>query len=226
METKVESLGCAGTQPLVSIIILNYNGVEWLPPCFASIRSQTILEAIETIFVDNNSTDSSATTAKELLAKFPGARVIENAENSGFSEGNNIGARAARGRYLFFLNPDTRLEPDCMEKLLAETEKAKADAATPWVLQYASDEHQDVGFFGFDLLGLPSPSAPVKNTCEIFVASGCAFLINAEVFKKIGGFDREFFMYCEDADLSWRVWIAGGRLIGVPEARMHHRGAA
>lgn len=206
--------------------MLNYNTAGWLPKCFASVRAQTIIAQLELIFVDNRSTDSSAATAKELLAGFPAACVIENTVNLGFCEGNNVGAGVARGRYLFFLNPDTWLEPDCVEKLLAEVETTNAAAATPWVLQYADDSHQDLGFLGFDLFGLPTSSPPANDLREVFAASGCAYLINADFFKKIGGFDREFFMYSEDADLSWRVWIAGGRLVGVPAARVHHRGAA
>jgi GT2 family glycosyltransferase len=226
MDAKIEKFGRANSKPLVSIIVLNYNTAGWLPKCFASIRSQTIINQIETFFVDNLSTDDSVATAKKLLADFPAAHVIENEVNLGFCEGNNVGARAANGRLLFFLNPDTWLEPDCMEKLLAELEQANADAATPWVLQYANDDHQDLGFGGFDLFGLPTSSPPANNLREVFAASGCAYLIRAETFKKIGGFDREFFMYSEDADLSWRVWIAGGKFVGVPASRLHHRGAA
>jgi hypothetical protein len=226
MDAKIEKFGRSDLQPLVSIIVLNYNAAGWLPKCFDSIRSQTAISQIETIFVDNLSTDDSVAAAKNLLANFPSASVIKNAVNLGFCEGNNVGARAARGRHLFFLNPDTWLEPDCMEKLLAGIEKADASAATPWVLQYADNEHQDLGFLGFDLFGFPTASPPANNLLEVFAASGCAYMIRAEDFKKIGGFDREFFMYSEDLDLSWRVWIAGGRLVGVPEARLHHRGAA
>jgi len=226
MDAKIEKFGRDDSQPLASIIVLNYNTAGWLPKCFASIRSQTAVGQIETIFVDNLSTDDSVTVARKLLADFPAACVVENAQNLGFCEGNNVGADVARGRYLFFLNPDTWLEPDCMEKLVAGLENANADAATPWVLQYANDDHQDLGFLGFDLFGLPTSSPPANNLREVFAASGCAYLIRAEIFKKSGGFDREYFMYSEDADLSWRVWIAGGKLVGVPEARLHHRGAA
>ncbi|HTV75388.1 MAG TPA: glycosyltransferase, partial [Candidatus Baltobacteraceae bacterium] len=154
----------------MSIIVLNYNTAGWLPKCFASIRSQTVIGQIETIFVDNLSTDDSVATARKLLAEFPAACVVENATNLGFCEGNNVGAGIARGHYLFFLNPDTWLEPDCVEKLLAGVEKANADAATPWVLQYADDSHQDLGFLGFDLFGLPISSPRAVNFGEVFAA--------------------------------------------------------
>ncbi len=213
-------------KPKVSVVVLVYNGKVWLPRCLASLRAQTICAALELIVVDNCSTDESVAVARGLLAGWPGAVLVENKENFGFCEGNNIGARVAHGEYLFFLNPDTWLEPDCLEQLLAETDRAQTGAASPWVLNYEDNSHQDLGFFGFDIFGLASPSAPAGRTRDIFVACGCACLVRRDVFSEVGMFDREFFMYGDEVDLSWRVWAAGHRIIGVPEARLHHRGAA
>jgi GT2 family glycosyltransferase len=225
MENQIERFGCMPDRPLISIVIVNYNGAGWLPKCLESIKTQTIFSRIETIVVDNHSTDDSLAAARRLLVDFPMAGIVQSGENLGFCEGNNVGARAASGKYVFFLNPDAWLEADCMEQLATETEKAAAAAATPWVLNYLDDTHQDLGFFGFDMFGLCSASAPRRETREIFSPTGCSYLINANVFKQVGMFDRRFFMYSEEVDLSWRVWIAGGRIIGVPRARAHHRGA-
>src|ERR1039458_3899706 len=103
MESQIENFGRTDGQPLVSIVVLNCNGANWLPKCFGSIKAQTILNQIETVLVDNNSTDDSVTVARKLLADFPSACIVRNLENLGFCEGNNSGARAANGRYLFFL---------------------------------------------------------------------------------------------------------------------------
>ncbi|MCS7338404.1 MAG: glycosyltransferase family 2 protein [Verrucomicrobiae bacterium] len=210
----------------MSIIVLNWNGATWLPKCLASIREQTLAKNIETIFVDNASADNSVEIARELLKEFHAACLVINGQNLGFSGGNNIGAEYSTGQYLFFLNPDTWLEPDCIENLIEAVRLAGADAATPLVLNYHDDSYQDMGFFGFDIFGLPSPSKPQTTMREIFIAGGCSLLIDRALFFRIGGFDPEFFMYSEDADLSWRVWIAGGKIIGVPKARVHHRGAS
>lgn len=226
MEARVERFGNSPGQPLVSIIVLNCNGAGWLPKCFASIQAQTILPQIETIMVDNRSTDDSVAVARGLLADFPSAGIVLNSENLGFCEGNNSGARVARGRWLLFLNNDTWLEPECMEKLVAGTEKLGAAAATPLVLNYPDDSYQDFGFYGFDVFGLSSPSATAPATRQIFIAGGCSYLIRTDVFNQLGGFDAEFFIYSDDADLSWRVWIAGHKVAGILEARLHHRGAA
>lgn len=226
MAAQIDKFGQATGNPLISIIVLNCNGAGWLPKCFETILGQTIIAQIETILVDNNSTDDSINVAREWFAKFPTATIVRNSENLGFCEGNNSGARAARGRWLLFLNNDTWLEPDCMEKLVAGTEKIGAAASTPLVLNYPDNSYQDFGFYGFDIFGLPSPSAAADRTREIFIAGGCSYFIRADVFNQIGMFDSEFFIYSDDSDLSWRVWIAGFKVVGIFEARLHHRGAA
>jgi GT2 family glycosyltransferase len=226
MEGNIERFGRANGQPLVSIVVLNCNGAAWLPKCFDSIKAQTIIGQIETVMVDNNSSDDSVAVARKLLGDFPNACIVRNSENLGFCEGNNSGARAAKGRWLLFLNNDTWLEPDCMEKLVAGTEKLGAAASTPLVLNYPDNSYQDFGFYGFDLFGLPSPSAIATGTREIFIAGGCSYLIRADVFNQLGMFDAEYFIYSDDADLSWRVWLAGYKVAGIFEARLHHRGAA
>lgn len=223
---RIERFGRVDTTPLVSVVVLNWNGEQWLRRCFDSIKEQTILPQIETVFVDNASTDSSVELARQLLAGLPAACMVLNSDNIGFSAGNNVGAEVASGRYLFFLNSDTWLERDCIEELVKQVRITGADAATPLVLNYNDDSYQDMGFFGFDIFGLPSPSTPCDHTRTIFIAGGCSFLIERELFFRLGRFDPEFFMYSEDADLSWRVWIAGGKIVAVPKACVHHRGAA
>lgn len=226
MEPQIERFGGSEGQPLVSIIVLNYNGANWLPKCFASLKNQTISRQIEAIMVDNHSTDDSVAEARKWFADFPSACIVRNPENLGFCKGNNAGARAANGKWLLFLNNDTWLENDCMEKLIAGTETAGAAASTPLVLNYPDSSYQDFGFYGFDFFGLPSPSAVATHTREIFIAGGCSYLIRADVFNRIGMFDAEYFIYSDDADLSWRTWIAGHKVAGIYEAKLHHRGAA
>src|ERR1017187_296517 len=135
MESQIENFGRADGQPLVSIVVLNCNGAGWLPKCFETIKAQTILGQIEAIMVDNNSTDDSVAVARRLLADFPCARIVRNSADLGFCEGNNSGARAANGRYLFFLNNDTWMETDCMERVIAGTAKFHKRSAF-WMLRF------------------------------------------------------------------------------------------
>lgn len=212
--------------PLVSVVVLNYHGARWLERCLASLKEQTLAPQTEVIVADNASSDGSDRLAEQLVDTMPNARFIQHGANLGYCEGNNRAVPHTRGRYLFFLNNDTWLEPDCLERLVDETQKAGAQAASPRVLNYSDDRFQSLGAAGFDLFGLCSTRREFSDTREIFMPEGCAYLIEREVFQQLGGFDPVLFMFSDELDLSWRLWVAGHRAVAVPAARLHHRGAA
>jgi GT2 family glycosyltransferase len=214
------------TQPKISVVILNYNGRRWLPRCFESLERQTIFQDLEIIVVDNASSDGSDVLAGEWAQRIGRGRLVKNNTNLFFCEGNNTGATVATGEFLLFLNFDLWLETDCLEKLYREVKQAGADAATPLVLNYEDDSFQNAGGSGLDLFGLAPSQEPCSQTTELFAACGCSLLVRTAMFRKIGGFPPEFLMYAEETDVCWRVWIAGGRVVTVPAARLHHRGAA
>jgi GT2 family glycosyltransferase len=213
------------TRPKISVVVLNYNGQAWLPRCFESLEKQTIFNEIEVLVVDNQSPDGSARLAAEWAQRAQNVRLMENETNLYFCGGNNRGAAAATGKYLFFLNNDTWLERDCLATLIREVEAAAADAATPLTFNYDDETYQSLGGAGLDLFGMVPGLRRFDQPRAIFAAYGAAFFIRADVFQKIGGFDEKLLMYVDESDLSWRVWIAGGKIIGVPAARMHHRGS-
>ncbi|HVM50695.1 MAG TPA: glycosyltransferase family 2 protein [Candidatus Acidoferrum sp.] len=212
--------------PLLSVVVLNYNGARWLERCVNSLHGQTICGQIEVILADNVSTDGSAQVGKRLMEAWPGGRFVQHGQNLGYCEGNNRVAALARGEYLLFLNNDTWLEPNCLEVLLAEVQRAGAAAAGPLILNYEDDSFQSLGAFGYDIFGFTSTRAESAVTREVFMPEGCAYLIRRDLFEQLGGFDSQFFMFADELDLSWRVWVSGHRVIGVPSARLHHRGAA
>ena len=213
-------------KPLVSVIVLNYNGARWLERCLDSLRAQTIFDQIEVIVADNVSSDNSARLGKRIVESWPRGLFMQHGQNLGYCEGNNRAAKAARGEHLLFLNNDTWLEPGCLEHLLAEVRRTGAGAAGPLVLNYDDDSFQSLGAFGFDVFGLASTRAFAVETRGVLMPEGCAYLIRRELFQQLGRFDPEFFMFADEFDLSWRVWISGHRAIAVPSARLHHRGAA
>ena len=213
-------------KPLVSVIVMNYNGAPWLKPCLQSLREQTLFEQIEVIVADNASPDRSELMAAQLMAGWPRASTLAFLTNVGYAAGNNRAAVRATGEYLFFLNNDIWLEADCLAKLVEQLRASKAQVAAPLVLEYGESAVQSAGENGFDIFGLMSGPADWQAAHEIFIASGPALLIEAEWFRKLGGFDDEFFMYAEEFDLCWRLWLAGGRAVLAPDARLHHRGAA
>src|SRR5688572_22913168 len=217
--------------PLVTVVISNKNCVQWLPRCLESVRRQTISDRVEVIIVDNVSTDESVPLARKLLSGFPQAAIIENKEDLGFTGGMNTGAFAAKGDNVFLLSNDTWLEEDCLEQLVRVTTEHNADAAQPLVMDYADNTIQTLGADGLDFFGLPSvspvPEAKARTeTTDLFMVAGCGYWVRTDVFRKLGGFDTGQFMFAEETDLSWRIWVAGGKIIRAPAAHMHHRGAA
>jgi GT2 family glycosyltransferase len=214
--------------PKISVVVLNYNGLQWVPRCLESLEKQTIFADLEVILTDNKSSDGSDQWAAAWLARTRKGQVFQNGANLGYCEANNNGATVAHGKYLLFLNNDTWLEPDCLEKLYAEVEAAGADAATPLVLNYTDNTFQNIGATGLDLFGMTTGPRELRwsRTTEMFAACGCSFFIARAMFARVGGFDPKLFIYADETDLSWRVQIAGGKIVGVPAARLHHRGAA
>jgi GT2 family glycosyltransferase len=213
-------------EPLVSVIVLNYNGARWLEHCLDSLRAQTIFEQMEVVVADNLSSDGSDQLAKKIVESWPRGAFIQHGQNLGYCEGNNRAAEGTHGQYLFFLNNDTWLEPRCLEQLLAEAQRTGASAAAPLVLNYDDETFQSLGAFGFDIFGLASTRGYSVETREVLMPEGCAYLIRRELFHELGRFDREFFMFADEFDLSWRVWISGHEAVAVPSAKLHHRGAA
>lgn len=212
----------------VSIIVLNYNGKPWLERCLDSLAGQSFDHGCEILLADNKSTDGSDLLAEKLTGKLPNARFIQNGANLGFCEGNNRPAALARGEFLLFLNNDAWLEKDCLAKLHAAVHETGAAAASPLILNYEDDSFQSIGAEGFDFFGLPSGRVPAlaQGHRQLLMPEGCAYLIRRDVFELLGGFDPEIFMYADEYDLSWRLWVSGYSAITVPEARVHHRGAA
>ena len=217
---------CPVPEPAISVIVMNYNGAPWLERCVESLRRQTVADRIEVIVADNASPDHSGKLAEKLMADWTRGRVLWYGDNLGYAAGNNRGAQWACGRYLLFLNHDTWLEPDCLERLLQAMEISGAGAATPLVLDYTDDQMQSAGESGFDVFGLLCGPTDWSRQQEVLVANGPALLVERTLFEKVGGFDDTFFMYAEEYDLCWRIWLAGSRVILVPSARVHHRGAA
>ncbi|MCO5052368.1 MAG: glycosyltransferase family 2 protein [Verrucomicrobiae bacterium] len=210
--------------PAVSVIIVIYNDGAWLPRCLESLRQQTLAPRFEVIVADNASNDDSAQIAQHLLADWPAGRFLQNGANLGFGPGNNRAAAAARGQYLYFVNSDTWFEPDCLEQLYTAAEQNAAAAAGATVLEYADNTLIARGSDGLDLFGNPVSPSHNRIPEPLFCIAGFYF-IRRNVFERIGQFDERYFMYGEELDLSWRLWVCGEKVVYAKRARLHHRGA-
>jgi N-acetylglucosaminyl-diphospho-decaprenol L-rhamnosyltransferase len=203
-----------GTLP-VSAVIVSYNAGEDLSRCVASLLNQEC--AVEIVVVDNGSRDGSIERAQNA---FPTIQVLPGARNDGFAGGANRGAAAASGQTLLFLNPDVVLEPGCADALIIALGEAQGNLLCAPLIIDASGQRVEYGFtidcVG-DLVALSSPGKPLY-------LSGCALATSRELFDALGGFDSEFFMFCEDLDFCWRALLHGGQVRVVPSARVRHRG--
>jgi GT2 family glycosyltransferase len=209
---------------LVTAIIVCHNDGGWLPRCLESLRAQTILKETEIIIADNASADGSDKLAKSVIADWPNAQFFATGGDNGFGVACNLAAQRATGKYLFLLNPDTWLEPDCLEQLYRGAERAGTALASGLVLEYEDDTVQANGCYAFDPCGngLPVRPGPAPSFV-LFPAT--FFFIRRDFFLRIGMMDSKLFMYGEELDLAWRAWVAGEKICQVQTARLHHRGA-
>ena len=197
----------------VSIVILNFNGRHLLGDCLESIRRQDF-PRVEVIVADNASDDGSIDYLKQ---HFPEVRVVEHPQNYGFSAGNNIASNVAKGEYLFFLNNDTRLHPQCVAELVSAAESKGADVCGCSVTDFEGMVPPRV--MGIDFIGFPFYG-------RFFYVEGCAIFFKRDSFDELGGFDEDYFMFFEDLDICWRARLRGKRVILVKGATVYHMGGA
>jgi GT2 family glycosyltransferase len=218
-------------RPLVSAIVVNWNGGAMLHDALASLFAQT-WAALEVILVDNASADGSVENAQRTF----GERlvVIRNEKNEGFSGGNNIGFQAAKGEWVFLLNSDAICDPQVIEELMQFV------AGRPDVGQLACrvvQAHRPNFFDSVGLLLYPDGVARSRGweekdlgqydrAEEVMAPHGCACALRKAMLDRIGGFDEDFFCYLEDMDLGVRGQLAGWKCWYVPGARVRHRKSA
>ncbi|MEP6912232.1 MAG: glycosyltransferase [bacterium] len=217
---------------IVSVIILTYNGREHLKTCLTSLQNLEFpKEQLEIIVVDNGSTDGSV---RFIKSRFKGIQLIDNKVNLGFSKGANLGASRASGEYLAFLNNDMRVDRNWLKLLVATAGAGKGVACVgSTILNWDGTEAEVKGRGGdaFCLAYSPSqiseaPAPAAKGYSKAFFVSGGAALVRRQVFQELGGFDPDFFLYQEDVDLGWRLWLRGYECVLASKALVYHRGGA
>ncbi|MGB9756383.1 MAG: glycosyltransferase family 2 protein [Candidatus Bathyarchaeales archaeon] len=217
--------------PLVSVIILNYNGLTnlktILEKCLRSVLN-TNYPNFEVLFVDNASTDGSVKFIKGKFGRDPRLRIIQNTRNWGFAEGNNIGIRNAKGEYVALLNSDTKVDPRWLTELVKIVQMPTIGAAQSKLLQMDSPDTLDcaggfLDYYGYHLeRGRGEDANKYNKVDEIFYAKGAGALIKKEVLNKTGLFDSETFLYFDETDLCWRIWLSGYKVVFVPSSIVYH----
>lgn len=214
------------TEPLLTIIIPHYNGVDHLLHCFNALRQQTY-PYLEIILADNGSTDESLLLTRR---NFPEVKILELGENLGYAGAINQGVLQANGQIIVPLNNDTEVTPDWAKAIvdtLAHYPEAGIVASKILLFDQRHKIHSAGDAFGIN--GIPinrgvwqQDIGQFDQDSYIFGGCGGAVAYRRAMLDEIGLFDEDLFMYLEDVDLNWRAQLAGYRVIFAPQAVVYH----
>jgi len=217
-------------EPLIEVIIPNWNGEKMLADCLCSLRKQTFKEFIITV-VDNGSTDGSVGLLKR---EFPEIKTIRFKHNTGFCVAVNSGIEQAKAPWLLLLNNDMEVAPDCLEKLShAIKEYPDYDFYSLKMMSFHQRHYVDGagdevlrGGVGYRLGTMEEDGELYRHDRDSFGACAGAALYNRSFFQKTGLFDPDFFAYLEDVDLNFRANRLGLRCRFIASAIIYHIGSA
>lgn len=223
----------------LSIIIVNYNTRELLRQCLKSFFESELRLSYELIVVDNASSDGSSLLVKK---EFPIVKLIQNKKNIGFSKANNVGAKIAQGQYILFLNPDTVILKDSIEKMINFI-KSHPDAGVIGPRLVFPDGTLQLSCRRFytlsAILAKRTPLGhvfPFNKSVENLLMSdwdhvsvrevdwilAACLMLRRDLFYMIGYFDEKYKMYFEDVDLCFRIKQQGYKIYYVPQAKIIH----
>ena len=216
--------------PLITIIIPNYNGKRFLDICLSSVIQQTFKD-FNVIVVDNGSTDDSVDFIKK---NYPDIQLIEFHKNLGFSVAINEGIKQSMSEYVFLLNNDTELTPGFLDEILsALNDNNENDYCAPKILNYHRRNILDgagdgifKGGAGYRLGTLEKDNGMYNEKKTVFGACAGAAIYRRSFFKQVGYFDEDFFAYLEDVDINFRANLLGLKCLYVPAAKIYHIGSA
>jgi len=214
--------------PTVTVVLVNYNGKDYLERCLGSLRAQDYpQDKIDVVFIDNNSVDGSVEYVREA---FPEVRVVVNDSNTGFSPAVNQGARLGKGRYLALLNNDAEADSRWLVEAIQvlELEDRVACVAS----KILRDDRRTIDYAGGQMAfyghGFAKGNKEIDegedggNRPTLF-ASGGAMIVRRDVFLDTGAFDESYFAFFEDVDFGWRLWVLGHDVLYVPRSKVYHR---
>ena len=223
-------------QPSVAIVILNFNGRNYLERFLPSVLASTYAHK-KVIVADNASTDDSIHFIK---AHFPSVEILLNTQNDGFAGGYNWALKHVEADYYVLLNSDVEVTPNWIEPIIDLMESdATIAACQPKLLSYHQPQYFEyAGACGgwIDALGYPFSRGRIFDVLEkdehqyddiqqIFWATGAAMFIRSIVFHAMHGFDDSFFAHMEEIDLCWRIQLAGYKIYVQPQSQVYHVGA-
>ncbi len=219
--------------PLVSVIVVNWNGLTFLDECFDSLARQT-WKNTEFILVDNGSTDGSRELLIAWSGRLPNAQALLLPTNTGFCGGNNRGFEKARGEWIALLNTDAIAEPNWIEEMIqyGDVSHRVGMLASKILFQNPAGVIDKVGhliYWDGQNRGrgtMEKDRGQYDRAEEVLWPDGCAALYHRQLIAETGGFDETFFAFGDDADLGCRARLLGWKAWYVPTAVVHHRHSA
>lgn len=210
----------------MSVIVLNWNGGEYLERCISSVLASNYpREKLEIIIVDNASKDGSALAAKR---KHPDVVLVENRTNLGFSEGNNVGIRISKGDVVILLNNDVEVDRNWLQEIAKVAADAEVGIVGCKLLFGTTGIIQTLGFVtskygrGVSLCAGRDNSMLLPKTVEVDYVSGAALAVKRSVLHEVGLLDPFYFAYYEDTDLCYRAKRSGKRVVVATSAVVRH----
>ena len=219
-----------------SIVILNWNGAEYLQKFLPVLVENTQIPDVEIVIADNASTDDSLSI---LEKNFPTVRIIALEENYGFASGYNKALWQLKADYFVLLNSDVEVSAGWLQPLLSYMKTHENVAACqPKIRSYNKKEYFEYagasgGFidkFGYPfcrgrMLGKTEKDyGQYDDTVNVFWATGACLMIRSEVFFAVNGFDTNFFAHMEEIDLCWRLRGRSYELVCIPQSVVYHVG--
>ena len=210
---------------LVSIIVLNWNGLSVLAPCLAAIAENTLIDDYEVLVLDNGSSEAGI---EDVVKPHPKVRLLRETVNHGFSIGNNLAVRQSTGEYLVILNNDTLPRRDWLRPLVEMQRDLDKVGIVGSQLVNAANEtlfagayfQADIGAYVDAFRNYPPGEASEARECEVYI--GCGMLIRRDLFDAVGGFDEHYFQGYEDFDLCLKVREHGLRVMYCPDSAIEH----
>ena len=228
-ESTLQPENAQADLPSLDIITINYKGQQHLAACFQSLRDQDYPSALyRTVCLDNASEDGSV---EYIRSEHPDIELIASDENLGFAAGCNFVAQKSSADYIVFLNNDTRVHEQFLHGLVEVLDPDRGLVCTAakmvdWAGAQVDFVEGHITFHGFarqahwrEDLGNPR----FDDSRPLLFACGGAMLIDRKIFNDLGGFDERFWMFFEDVDFGWRLWLAGYQVAFAPNAVCHHR---
>jgi len=220
-------------KPLVSIIIVNYNGERFLTECLSSVF-RADYKNFEVIVVDNGSSDKSHAILEKFAKENTNIKLIKNGKNLGFGPANNVGFKYAKGEYIVFLNNDTSVESQWLSPVVDVMEYDKTiGLAQSLILNMDGKTIQTAGFaecnylaykYSIGRFGDVSKST-FPEVFEISYPLGAAMTARRTLLDKIGLFDPKYFWYYDDEFLSFKTWLSGARVVTISGSKVRHFGS-